>query len=170
MTAYSTRHWRLRTQRGLASDHPCVKGAELGVGEQAQDWAQIHGEDGEDPWADYVPMCRRHHMEYDGSGHRQPHSEVTKALLSQKNRGYRHTPEAIEKIRASSTGRTLSSEARAKLSADRRGQVIPQAQRERISETLKGNTNASGQRSPQALDNIRRAQQERRRREREGGG
>ena len=161
MTSYQTLHTRLRTQRGNANQHQCVR-----CPAQARDWARIHTEDGEDIWADYVPMCRRCHINYDQSGHRVPHSAETKALLSQKNRGYRHTPEAIEKIRAASTGRPKSAETRARSSAAQRGKVIPASQREQISQSLKGNTNASGKRSEKALENIRRAQQERRRRER----
>lgn len=164
MTAYSTRHWRVRKVRGPAKEQDCSH-----CPRQALDWALLHGEDGEDPQS-YIPLCRRCHLAYDGSGHRKPHTEATKALLSQKNTGYRHTPEAIAKIRAASAGRTMSADARAKVSAARRGHDVTQDQRDRISARLKGNTNASGARSPEALANIRRGQQERRRREREGGG
>src|SRR5215831_19553254 len=100
MTAYSTLHTRLRTQRGLAAEHQCVR-----CPAQVRDWARVHTENGEDIWTDYVPLCRSCHIAYDGSGHRMPHSRATKDLLSRKNRGYRHTPEAVAKIRASSIAR-----------------------------------------------------------------
>jgi hypothetical protein len=58
-------------RRGSARTHPCVLGAELGAGEQARDWAQVHGTDGQDPWADYVALCRPHHRRYDRIGERQ---------------------------------------------------------------------------------------------------
>jgi hypothetical protein len=101
MTAYSTMHTRLRVRRGLASAHQCVTCADRGLPGPALDWARIHERDGESVW-DYVPLCRRCHIAYDGSGHRQPHSEAAKATLSLKNRQYRHTPEAVEKIRRAS--------------------------------------------------------------------
>jgi hypothetical protein len=82
-----------------------VRHAEDGTTKQARDWARIHTEDGEDVWSDYVPLCRPCHIAYDGSGHRVPHSEATKMTLSRKNSGYKHTPEAIEKIRQASIDR-----------------------------------------------------------------
>jgi hypothetical protein len=104
MTAYSTLHTRLRTQRGPASLQTCVDCRDRGQPGPARDWARIHERDGEDIW-DYVAMCRSHHIAYDGAGHHVPHSAVTKATLSKKNRGYKHTPEAIEKIRQASLDR-----------------------------------------------------------------
>ena len=106
------------------------------------------------------------------SGHRTPPSAETRALLSQKNTGYRHTPEAREKIRATSTGRKHTPESRAKMSAQRKAAVAasPRSaeQRAQISATLKGNANASGtgRRSGEALENVRLGQQRRRERER----
>jgi hypothetical protein len=58
-------HRRVRTRRGKASGHPCVKHAEIGVTKPARDWAQIHGTDGLDLWADYVPLCKSCHVRYD---------------------------------------------------------------------------------------------------------
>jgi hypothetical protein len=165
MTAYSTRHTHVRNVRGPASAQTCVTCRDRGEPRPARDWACIHGHDGEDPF-DYVALCKRCHISYDKSGHYVPHSEATKQLLREKNTGYQHTPEAVEKIRAESTGRTLSAEAKAKVSAAHKGQVVSAEQREQISRTLRGNVNASGKRSEQALENIRRGQRERRARER----
>jgi hypothetical protein len=53
----------------------------MGAGERARDWAQVHGTDGTDVWADYVPMCRKHHIAYDGSGHRMEHTEGARAKM-----------------------------------------------------------------------------------------
>ena len=115
MTAYSTRHWRVREVRGPARNQTCVDHRDRGEPRPALDWALIHDHDGEDPF-DYVAMCRSCHICYDGSGHRTPHSDATKATLSRKNRQYRHTPEAIEKIRQA--GREhMTVEAREHLSA-----------------------------------------------------
>jgi hypothetical protein len=109
-------------------------------------------------------------------GRRTPPSAETRALLSRKNRGYKHTPEAVEKIRAAALN--PSDEARAKMAAGGRKGVaarkaagpMPDEQRAKISDTLKGNTNASGnaggRRSGQALENVRLGQQRRRERER----
>ena len=52
---------RVRKARGPAREQQCVR-----CPEQALDWATIHGETGKDPWADYVPLCRRCHIAYDG--------------------------------------------------------------------------------------------------------
>ncbi len=61
---WAAKHKRLRKVRGRAADHPCVK-----CSAQARDWAQIHTEDGTDPWADYVPLCRKCHLNYDYEAH-----------------------------------------------------------------------------------------------------
>lgn len=180
MTAYATRHWRVRERRGPAKLLKCVLCAANGTDAQARDWACLHGRDGEDPM-DYIPLCRKCHIAYDGSGHRVPHSEETKALLSEKNTGYVHTPEAVEKIRATSTGRKHTPESIAKMSAQRKAAAaargpMPAEQRAKLSAALKGNTNAGGsgagkgavkgdgtdrrlgKRTGQALENVRRGQ------------
>lgn len=48
---YFGRHWRLRHDRGPAKRHDCVSCAEDGIRKRALDWAQIHGETGDNPWA-----------------------------------------------------------------------------------------------------------------------
>lgn len=62
----TARHRRVSVRRGKASTHPCARCSEYGVGRQAREWAQIHETDGNDPWADFVPLCRRCHFRYDG--------------------------------------------------------------------------------------------------------
>jgi NUMOD3 motif len=173
LRAYRARHDRVKSARGPASAQPCAHCASRGTAKAAHDWATIHGTDGADPWNDYIPLCKKCHIGYDGYGHHTPHSEETKALLSEKNRGYVHTPEAVEKIRATSTGRRHTAESIAKMSADRKAAAeargpMPAEQREQISESLKGNTNAAGtgRRTGQALENLRAGQQRRRERER----
>jgi hypothetical protein len=175
LNAYRRRHNRRIKLYGRAPTHPCAHCAERGIDKPAHDWATIHGTDGENPHTDYIALCKKCHHDYDDYGHHTPHTEETKALLSRKNRGYKHTPEAVEKIRAAALD--PSDEARAKMAAGGRKGVaarkaagpMPDEQRAKISDTLKGNTNASGsgRRSGQALENIRRGQQERRRREQE---
>ena len=180
MTAYATRHWRVRERRGPAKLLKCVLCAEAGISKQAFDWAHLHGTDAEDVM-NYIPLCRKCHIAYDGSGHHTPHTEETKALLSQKNTGYEHTPEAREKIRATSTGRKHTPESRAKMSAQQKAAAeargpMPDEQRAKLSAALKGNSNAAGghrpgagsprgKRTGQALENIRLGQQRRRERE-----
>ncbi len=61
---WAAKHQRLRKVRGRAAEHQCVK-----CPAQARDWAQIHTEDGTDPWADYVPLCRKCHLNYDYEAH-----------------------------------------------------------------------------------------------------
>lgn len=55
--------------------------------------------------------------------------------------GYKHTPEAKEKIAAASRGRPVSAETLAKRSAALKGREIPLEQRIRISRTLSGEGN-----------------------------
>jgi len=178
---YQRRHRRNVAARGEAKLQKCVVCAAAGIDKQAFDWSHIHGTDPDDVM-NYVPRCRSHHIRYDNSGHRAPHSEETKALLGRKNRGYKHTPEAVEKIRAAA--RNPSPEARAKMAAGGRKGVaarkeagpMPDEQRAKLSAALKGNANAAGshragaggvqgKRTGQALENIRLGQQRRRERE-----
>jgi hypothetical protein len=173
---YHTQHTRNVAQRGDAKLYRCVHCAGRGADKQARDWAWVHGTDPDDVM-NYVPLCRKCHNVYDGSGHHVPHTEETRALLGQKNRGYKHTPVAVEKIRATSAGRKHTPESRAKMSAQRKAAAaargpMPDEQRAKLSATLTGNTNASGaaragaRRSGQALENVRAGQQRRRERER----
>lgn len=62
---YSIRHRHVRLARGKASAHDCVRCSENNIGKQAREWAQIHGTDGLDPWADYIPLCVPCHAVYD---------------------------------------------------------------------------------------------------------
>jgi Recombinase len=78
---YGTRHWRVADRRGSARLLKCVHCADLGTGKQAYDWACLHGRDGVDPM-DYIPLCRKCHIAYDGSGHHTPHTEESKAKMS----------------------------------------------------------------------------------------
>jgi hypothetical protein len=51
--------------QGKASNYICVRC----MRKPARDWAHVHTESGEDPWADFVPLCRSCHIKYDGHGH-----------------------------------------------------------------------------------------------------
>ncbi len=81
MSSYNHRHWLLRRDRGSASQHTCFF-----CGGQARDWAQVHGTDGENPWTDYVSLCRACHIRYDGSGHHQPHTKQARQKMSESQR------------------------------------------------------------------------------------
>ena len=65
--SYDYRHDLVMWARGKARDHQCVRCAEDGTGKPAAQWATIHGETGNDPWADYVPLCCKCHTAYDKS-------------------------------------------------------------------------------------------------------
>ena len=67
LPGYSARHKRVVRARGPARMQTCVR-----CPAQARDWAQLHTEDGEDPWADYAPLCRRCHIAYDGNNNGDP--------------------------------------------------------------------------------------------------
>jgi hypothetical protein len=60
------RHRRIHIRRGKASQHLCAHCAEFNSPEPAREWAQIHETSGNDPWADFMPLCRRCHFRYDG--------------------------------------------------------------------------------------------------------
>ena len=57
---YWANHNRVHRILGSATVHQCVR-----CPRQAQEWAQIHTEDGTDPLTDYVPMCVSCHRLYD---------------------------------------------------------------------------------------------------------
>lgn len=59
---YTARHKRVRRERGPANQQKCKF-----CGEQARDWAQVHGTDGLDIQNDYNPLCRACHIEYDNT-------------------------------------------------------------------------------------------------------
>jgi len=65
-------------------------------------------------------------------------SAQTRAKLSAKIKGCKHTPEAIEKIRAASKGRGWSPACRVKQMARLKGRIISQEQRAKISATMTG--------------------------------
>jgi hypothetical protein len=80
---YWSRHWRVQRWRGRAGRHDCASCADDGIRKRARDWAQIHGETGEDPWTDYLTLCRSCHIRYDKSGHRVPHTDRARAKMSE---------------------------------------------------------------------------------------
>ena len=57
---YHNLHARVRYHHGKASEYLCI------CGEQAREWATLHGRDGTDISEDYVPLCRKCHAAYDG--------------------------------------------------------------------------------------------------------
>lgn len=62
--SYESRHNRLNRARGSAAKHLCARCEQV----PAKNWAAIHTEDGDDPWADYVPLCLVCHRAYDKHG------------------------------------------------------------------------------------------------------
>lgn len=122
---YQRRHRRNVAERGKAKLRKCVLCARAGIDKQAHDWAHVHGTDPDDVM-NYVPLCKKCHGRYD-----------------------EHTPEAIEKIRAASTGRKHTPESRAKMSEQKKAAAaargpMPAEQRAKISASLRGNANAEG--------------------------
>ena len=82
--SYHARHQRVHAARGKAAAQKCARCAEVGTDRPARDWATIHGETGDDPWADYVALCRSCHIAYDGH---YVVSEATKAKIGRANSG-----------------------------------------------------------------------------------
>lgn len=56
-TEYRAQHKRVAAARGKASSYRC----ELNCGQQAHDWALIHGRDAGTPDS-YMPLCRKCHL------------------------------------------------------------------------------------------------------------
>lgn len=63
MATYQALHKRVRRHRGSASAHACAH-----CGQSANHWATIHGTDGSDLQAHYVPLCQKCHWAYDNVG------------------------------------------------------------------------------------------------------
>ena len=93
MTDYDTRHLRIKRTRGLAAEQVCAD-----CGNQANEWSQIHGTDGEDVMH-YVPRCYSCHKVYDQTNVGRRLSSQTIEKLRAANIRRKHTPETIEKIR-----------------------------------------------------------------------
>lgn len=108
---YNIMHGRVRRARGPASAHLCVHCIEHGIEKPARDWAQIHTEEGTDPWADYWPVCKSSHAKYDGIG-RGKKTEQHKARIGAGNRGKRRTEEAKAKVRKVAVHRSRNDEGR----------------------------------------------------------
>lgn len=90
LTGYSALHKRLTRQRGRAADHECVR-----CPARAAEWAQVHLTDGEDIWADYVPMCIYCHRQYDRVN-RTPKWAERSQRMAELNRSRRGVPLAPE--------------------------------------------------------------------------
>lgn len=91
---YDSRHKAVYRAQGRASEHACVA-----CGEQAKDWAQIHGTDGTDP-LNYQTMCLKCHRDYDGWG----------AVMGEHKKRYWQTVPVDQRNKAPET-RTKNSEA-----------------------------------------------------------
>lgn len=85
---YWTRHGRVRRARGPAKSHPCEH-----CGGPARDWAVRHGQTGISP-DDYMPLCRKCHIQYDGTAHEPPHH------TGEANPAAKLTIEQVREIRA----------------------------------------------------------------------
>src|ERR1700761_2612724 len=111
---YKGRHDRVVRARGRAGDYLCVD-----RGAAARDWSHTHGTDGLDVYEDYEPRCRSCHMKYD-----EPHKGNRFAAGHQNTLGYKHTPEAREKIGAYWRGRKRSPETIEKMKAAQRRRAL----------------------------------------------
>lgn len=62
---YFAKHNRVKKARGRASQFLCAGCC----GGRAEDWATVHGTEGLDVWHDYVALCTRCYLQYDGFSH-----------------------------------------------------------------------------------------------------
>jgi len=111
--------------RGKANEYLCAK-----CDRKAKDWAHIHGESGDDPWADFVPLCRRCHMQYDGHNQKggnssEARSERMKAITTNNW----NDPEYRQHMSDAHYGQEISTETRAKISAALKGKPWSEARR-----------------------------------------
>jgi hypothetical protein len=81
---YVGRHLRVRRDRGPATDQTCVD-----CGQPAKEWSQIHGTDGQDSFAHYVPRCRKCHDVYDAESKPQGEQVYNAQLTGAQVRGIR---------------------------------------------------------------------------------
>lgn len=108
---YHHRHYLVRKARGPAKLHDCVRCIENEITKPAAHWALIHGETGDDPWADYVPLCQSCHFTYDQVGERKrgvPHPPAWNAAISAGKKGkptHRKTDDEKARISAALKGR-----------------------------------------------------------------
>ena len=79
---YSRVHRLVRELCGPASAQLCARCVEDGLEKQAHDWAQVHTEDGLDPWTDYVSHKGKHHSEET----RAKMSEIAKGKQANRER------------------------------------------------------------------------------------
>jgi hypothetical protein len=65
---YHALHWKTVRVRGRARERRCFFHAERDEEITASDWAQLPGTSGKDV-ADYIALCRKCHVNLDGSNH-----------------------------------------------------------------------------------------------------
>lgn len=93
--SYYVNHRRVRAERGPAWQQICGH-----CGDQASDWATIHGRSGERP-EDYTPLCRSCHHAYDGRSANLPHHE------GETHPQAKLTDQVVREIRSRSVGTHL---------------------------------------------------------------
>lgn len=74
MSSYLDRHKRIYEVRGKAIEYYCEH-----CGEDAQEWAQRHNTDGENP-EDYIPLCCSCHQIYDNHWSEETRAKVGATL------------------------------------------------------------------------------------------
>jgi hypothetical protein len=114
----SAQSQRCGRARGIAKNHQCVR-----CPKRALDWAHVHGESGDDPWADFVPLCRSCHMNYDNSESRWGDTEYRERLskaLSDRAIKQWSDPEQRRRMSVQPKG-FMSAEARSRLGARSKG-------------------------------------------------
>jgi hypothetical protein len=135
---YSRVHRLVRELRGPASAQLCARCVEDGLEKQAHDWAQVHTEDGLDPWTDYVSLCRSCHEIYDDKNTGRTKSPETRAKISAANKGRILSPEQKEALINSVRGKPKTQEHRDKIAASHKGKHHSEETRAKMSEIARG--------------------------------
>lgn len=137
---YKRRHRVVARELGKASFQNCAAHEERGVIQRAGQWARIHTETGEDPQADYVPLCTLCHDRYDertspcspgcscgrhkpGNRRRTGSKPCDPGCTCGKHRHRIVSDKTRAKLSESLAGREVSSETRAKQSEAARARI-----------------------------------------------
>ena len=114
--AYLKRHRMVVRLRGKASEYYCID-----CGGDAQEWAQIHGTDGESA-KDYEPRCCSCHQKYDDHWDRKTRNKVgLSASKRWQDPEYKNAVSKMISIAKRASGYKHSEATKKKISATKKG-------------------------------------------------
>lgn len=132
---YTRNHYAVRRLYGPASDYECAN-----CDKPAREWAQMKDKDGSDP-SDYDPMCNKCHQEYDDHWTQETREKVAASV--KKNWDQMTEEERDERGHSIANGKTGTK------------YNLSDEQRKAIGDKKRGNSYASGKRTPEQCERIR---------------